>query len=96
MVKAANLIFGFYSTAFTDCLEVLFLPMASGLADWWAAGKVCPSETVRCRKLIHGRDIGWGCRCAKSWWDLHLTFDLAIVTLSLKIFSRLYLINHKV
>ena len=29
-------------------------------------GKVCPgyiSETVRCRKLILGRDIGRGCRC---------------------------------
>ena len=30
-------------------------------------------ETVRCRKLILGRDIGWGCRCAKSWCDLDLT-----------------------
>ena len=39
---------------------VLFSPMMSG----WAGGrreKVCPgciSETVRCRKLILGRDIG--------------------------------------
>ena len=39
---------------------VLFSPMVSG----WAGGqreKVCPgciSETVRCRKLILGRDIG--------------------------------------
>ena len=61
--------------------------------------KVCPgciSETVRCRKLIRGRDIGWGCRCATSWSDLDLTFDLAVVTLSLKILSGLYLGNHKV
>ena len=46
-----------------------------------AAGKVCPaciSETVRCRKLILGRDI-----------------DLAVVTLSLKILSKLYLGNRK-
>ena len=41
---------------------VLFSPMVSG----WAGGrrdKVCPgciSETVRCRKLILGRDIGQG------------------------------------
>ena len=38
---------------------VLFSPMVSG----WAGGgkRVCPgciSETVRCRKLILGRDIG--------------------------------------
>ena len=34
-----------------------------GQAGGWAAGKVCPacmSETVRCRKLILGRDIGYG------------------------------------
>ena len=41
---------------------VLFSPMVSG----WAGGRreiVCPgciSETVRCRKFILGRDIGWG------------------------------------
>ena len=41
-------------------VEVLFSPMVSG----WAGErqeKVCPgciSETVRRRKLIHGRDIG--------------------------------------
>ena len=62
----------------------------------WAVGwkeKVflgCISETVRCRKLILGRDIGWGCRCAKSWCDLDLTFDLAVVTLTFKILSGLY------
>ena len=61
--------------------------------------EVCPaciSETVRCRKLILGRDIGWGCRCATSWCDLDLTFDLAVVTLTFKILSRLYLGNRKV
>ena len=31
------------------------------------------------------------CRCATSWCDLDLTFDLAVVTLSLKILSGLYL-----
>ena len=30
-------------------------------------------------------------RCATSWCDLDLTFDFAVVTLSLKILSRLYL-----
>ena len=35
-----------------------------------------------------------GCRCAKSRCDLDLTFDFAVVTLSLKILSGLYLRNH--
>ena len=58
--------------------------------------KVCPgciSETVRCRKFTLVRDIGVGCGgvCAMSWFDLNLTFNLAAVTLSLKILSGLYL-----
>ena len=49
------------------------------------------------RKLILGRDIGVrGCRCATSRCDLDLTFDLAIMTLTYKIFSWLYLGNRKV
>ena len=35
-----------------------------------------------------------GCRCATSWCNLDLTF--AVVTLSLNIFSGLYLRNYKV
>ena len=41
---------------------VLFSPMVSGWAGGWRE-IVCPgciSETVRCRKFILGRDIGWG------------------------------------
>ena len=37
-----------------------------------------------------------GCRCAASWSDLDLTFDLAVVTLTYKILSGLYLINRTV
>ena len=37
-----------------------------------------------------------GCRCAMSWSDLDLTFDLALVTLTYKILSGLYLGNCKV
>ena len=58
--------------------------------------KSCPAyilETIMCRKLILGRDIGW--RCATSFCDLDLTFDLAVVTLTYKIMSVLYLRNHK-
>ena len=36
------------------------------------------------------------CRCATSWSDLDLTFDLAVVTLTYKILSGLYLGNRKV
>ena len=36
------------------------------------------------------------CRCATSWSDPDLTFDLAAETLSLKILSKLYLGNRKV
>ena len=53
---------------FLRAVGVLFSPMVSGWAGgrpgWRAGGrreKVCPgciSETVRCRKLILGRDIG--------------------------------------
>ena len=80
---------------------VLFSPMVSG----WSGGRVdgrreivcpgCISETVRCRKLILGTLVR-GCSCATSWSDLDLTFDLAVVTLSLKILSGLYLRNCKV
>ena len=37
-----------------------------------------------------------GYRCAMSWCYLDLTFDLAVVTLSLQILSGLYLRNRKV
>ena len=37
--------------------------------------------------------LGGGCRCTTSWCDLDLTFDLAVVLLSLKILSGLYLGN---
>ena len=52
--------------------------------------------TVRCRKLILGRDIAWLCRCAMSWCDLDLTFDLAVITLTYKILYGLCLGNGKV
>ena len=35
--------------------------------------------------------IEQGCRRAASWCDLELTFDLAVVTLTFKILSGLYL-----
>ena len=81
----------FYPTA-------LFSPMVSGYVGGWRekVGPGCISETVRCRKLILGRGIGWGCRYATSCCDLDFTFDLAVVTFTYKILSGLYLRNHKV
>ena len=55
----------------------------------------CFLETIICSKLKLGREISWGCRCITSWCDLDLTFDLAVVTLTFKILSGLYLRNHK-
>ena len=37
-----------------------------------------------------------GCRCATSWCDLDVIFVVAVVTLTFKVLSRLYLGNHKV
>ena len=37
-----------------------------------------------------------GCRCATSWSDLDLNFNLAVVTLTYKILSGLYLRNSNV
>ena len=62
-------------------------------------GKVCQgciTETVRYRKLILGWDISWECRCTTSWCDLDFTLDLAVMTLTYKILSMLFLGNSKV
>ena len=42
-----------------------------------------------------GTLVRW-CRYARSWRDLDLTSDLAVVTLTYKIMSGLYLGNRKV
>ena len=54
------------------------------------------SETVRCTMLILGREIGLGVKCSMSWCDLDLTCNLAVVTLTFKTMSGLYLRNCKV
>ena len=36
------------------------------------------------------------CRCVTLWCDLDLTFDFAVVTLTFKFLTRLYLGNRKV
>ena len=46
--------------------------------------------------FLVGTLVGGGGRCATSWCDLDLTFDLAVVTLTYKILSGLYLGNRKV
>ena len=38
--------------------------------------------------LILGRDIGCRFRCAPSWCDLDLTFNIAVLTLNLKVFVQ--------
>ena len=75
-------------------VRVLFSPMGSQAAGNSFSG--CTPETLSCKLLILGRDIGWGCSCATSWCYLFLSFDLFVVTLTFKILSRLYLGNCKV
>ena len=61
---------------------VLFLPMASRWVGEWRE-KACPgciSETMWCRMLMLGRDIGWVVLVFKFMGcDLNLTFYLAVV-----------------
>ena len=48
----------FYPTALKGCLGIVFTHGVR-MGGWWE--KVCPgcmAETIRCRKLIPGRDIG--------------------------------------
>ena len=84
------------ATAFHTCSLKYHFSTSDHLIVFTHGGrreKVCPgciSETVRCRKLILGTLVRMG-RCATSWSDLDLTFDLAVVTLSLKILCGLYL-----
>ena len=90
---------GFYPTVFKGCAGIVFTQSVriGGQTGRWVGRwceKVCSgciSETIRCRMLKLGRDIGGGCRFATSWCDLDLTFDLDVVTLIFKILSRLYL-----
>ena len=90
----------YYPTAFQGCADIVFGHgvrmggQTDGRRENVCLG--CISETIRCRKLRLGRDIGWGCRYATSWCDHDLAFDHAVVTSSLKILSRLYLRNCKV
>ena len=46
--------------------------------------------------FILGRNIGWGCIYATSWYDLDLKFDLSMVKFSFKNLFRLYLGEPKV
>ena len=47
------------------------------------------SETIRCRKLYLVETLVRTCRCATSWCDLDLTFDLVMVTMSFKILDSI-------
>ena len=88
-MKAVNFVF------VVTAVSLLFSPMVSRLA----AGKVCSayiSETVRCRKVILGRDIAKGERCVTFWCDLDLAFYLVLVIVTCKNWSVLYLGNRKV
>ena len=100
----------FYSTALKGCWDIVFMHgvRMGGQVGGWLSGRAggraselekvclgCILETIMCKKLIRGRDIGGRYRCATSLCDLDWTFDLAVLTLSLKISSGQYLKNRK-
>ena len=61
---------------------------AGWAAMWWEntyLGYI--PETIRCKKLKRFRDIAWGSRCATSWCDLDLTFDLAPMLQILQLYN---------
>ena len=87
---------------FKGCVGTVF---THGVQKWVRVGrwqeKPCPgctSETLTRKIFILGRDIGWGggCRYAPLCCDIDYTFDLAVVTLTYKTLSGLYLGNCKV
>ena len=73
---------------------LLFSAMVSG---WVGSGK---KFILAVSQRMYGVGscylVGTLVRCAMSWCDLDLIFDLTIVTLTYKILSRLYLGNRKV
>ena len=80
----------FYPTALKGCRGIVFTHGVRVGGRWekfvWPVSQ----------KLYLVGTLVRGCMCATSWRDLDLTFDLAAVTLSLKILSGLYLGNRKV
>ena len=64
--------------------------------QWKKAWPSCTSKTVRCKMWILGRDIGWQVWVCNIMVELDLTFDLPVVSLTLKICFELYLRSHNV
>ena len=84
----------FYPTALKGCQGIVFTHGVRMRGR--AAGNSLSGLYLR--NQVHTWQGHWlgGCRCATSWSELDLTFDLAIATLSLKILSGLYLRNREV
>ena len=75
----------FYPTTFKGCVGIVFI---HGIQmGGWAVGKSLSGLYLR---TMVGTLVQ-GCGCATSWYDLDLTFDLAVVTLTFNILSGLYL-----
>ena len=53
------------------------------------------SETIKCRKLILGRDISLECRFIMSQHDLCMTFDFGSTTVFSTAIWETYLLYHK-
>ena len=63
-----SLVSHFHPTALKGCVGIVFIH-GTQMGCWVGDSRICPgciSETVRRRRLICGRDIGWRCRWATS------------------------------
>ena len=78
-LRAGRVLFSFMVSGSTvEHLGGLSVSLSVGWQEIICLG--CISETIRSRKLMLCRDIGYGCRCAMSWCDLDLTLYLTAVS----------------
>ena len=85
----------FKSIAATQFLSNMLFIYVLPDSPWCPDGQAGGGKSLSRLYLTNRKDVRM-CRCATSWSDPDLTFDLAAVTLSLKILSKLYLGNCKV
>ena len=81
-----------FPTTFKDCVSIIFTSCSHLGTDRQDAGKFwfsLISENVGVKSLYLMGDIDWWFKCTLSWYGLELTFDLVVVSPTIKIFSRL-------
>ena len=85
----------YYPTALKRCRGIIFTHgVRMGGRKKFVGAIYQKLQSVGTRYLVG--TLFRGCRCPMSCCDLDLTFNLAVVTLTYKILSRLYLGNREV